>query len=204
MLPHGREDVVTDRKSLAEPRTRPTPATPGGEEEEYHCGGRHDEAFDEETRILTCDIGRFLRRGVRPKPSRASWRCPPDIGFAILEGHGIPAPSTRRPRGGVELSAREPRRKMRFRRTHGSVNQGTSPQGDERHPPDSSGLGFCPGPSTSGARLVPRAGVMAARTGPVFAALPRPRPILPHAEPAGLLAATRTSTTEAHRRLRQP
>ena len=55
---------MTDRKALGTQVTNQayTRYDQVEKKQEYHLAeGRHDEAFDEDTRIRTCDIGRFLR-----------------------------------------------------------------------------------------------------------------------------------------------
>src|SRR5712692_2358964 len=51
------------------------------------------EQFDEEFRVKTCDIGRFLRGNAadRERFARELGAALQEIGFAILEGHGIDA-----------------------------------------------------------------------------------------------------------------
>src|SRR5215831_13288389 len=90
------------------------------------------EEFDEEFRIKTCDIGRWLhgdegdRRGFADELGRAL----EEIGFAILEGHGV----DRALHGEADARTRELftatplADKLRFRaQRHGSVNQGYFP-----------------------------------------------------------------------------
>src|ERR1700682_3552555 len=60
--------------------------------QEYHLAeGRHDEAFDEEFRIRTCDIGRFLRGDDADRTAFAKelGEALREIGFAVLEGHAV-------------------------------------------------------------------------------------------------------------------
>ena len=83
--------------------------------QEYHLAeGQHDEAFDEDYRIRTCDIGRFLHgnEADRAAFARELGEATREIGFAILEGHGIEPRTLRRGRGagGRALPRREPRR----------------------------------------------------------------------------------------------
>src|SRR5436190_1693839 len=60
----------------------------------YRLAEGADEQFDDEYRIRTCDIGRFLRgneidrRAFAQELGEALHR----IGFAILEGHGVEGP----------------------------------------------------------------------------------------------------------------
>jgi isopenicillin N synthase-like dioxygenase len=154
MLPeHGREDAVTDRKAQGIEATNQayTRYDQVEKKQEYHLAeGRHDEAFDEDTRIRTCDIGRFLR-GAEPDRkafTRELGDALRDIGFAILEGHGIPARLYEEAEAGVvELfSAVSLEDKMRFRaRRHGAVNQGYFPlkETSDIHPDLVEGWVFC-------------------------------------------------------------
>ena len=62
--------------------------------QEYHLAeAGHYEAFDEEYRIRTCDIGRFLHGNEDDKRRFASelGEALQGIGFAILEGHDMDA-----------------------------------------------------------------------------------------------------------------
>ncbi|HKC13090.1 MAG TPA: 2-oxoglutarate and iron-dependent oxygenase domain-containing protein [Vicinamibacteria bacterium] len=117
----------------------------------YHLAeGSHKEAFDEEYRIRTCDIGRFLTGGERDREefARELGEALRDIGFAILEGHGVdPALFGEAEERVVELfgdiSLEE---KLRFRaRRHGSVNQGYFPikETSDIHPDLVEGWVFC-------------------------------------------------------------
>jgi len=101
-------------------------------EQEYRLAeAEAAEQFDEDFRIRTCDLGKFFtaprKTGAR---SRKSWRGLEQIGFAILEGHGVD------PRLYEEASAKTvevftrptPEEKLRYRaERHGSVNQGYFP-----------------------------------------------------------------------------
>jgi len=102
--------------------------------QEYHLAeGRHQEAFDEENaNPEPADIGRYLRGGEGPTgtPSPASSAKPcHQIGFAILEGHGVDAslyqeaegapPPASSPRFGLEEKLRFPRPPAWFRSTRG-------------------------------------------------------------------------------------
>src|ERR1700750_3244913 len=98
--------------------------------QEYHLAeGKHGEAFDEQTRIQTCDLGRFLHgdEADRKAFARELGSALRSLGFAILEGHGIiPAlyreAEERTEKLFTETSLAD---KMRFRaQRHGSVNQG--------------------------------------------------------------------------------
>ena len=101
--------------------------------QEYHLAeAGHREAFDEDFRVRTCDIGRFLHGDDGDKRRFASELgiALREIGFAILEGHGV---STRlyddAEADVVRLFETVPlEEKLRFRaQRHGSVNQGYFP-----------------------------------------------------------------------------
>ena len=108
------------------------------------------EEFDEDFRVRTCDIGRFQKGGTgdRKAFARQLGRGLEEIGFAILEGHGIdPA---------IHEAAEETVRrvfenhsleeKIRFRaQRHGSVNQGYFPieESTDIHPDLVEGWVFC-------------------------------------------------------------
>lgn len=108
------------------------------------------EAFDDSFRIRTCDIGRFLHGGERDKRAFAAelGSALREIGFAVLEGHGI-APDL------FESAEREVARiftehsleeKLRFRAArHGAVNQGYFPLAETSaiHPDLVEGWVFC-------------------------------------------------------------
>ena len=112
---------------------------------------RDGEEFDEEIRIRTCDIGRFLHGNEDDKRAFASelGDALREIGFAILEGHGVdPAlydEAERRIARALHatLSLEE---KMRFRAERfGSVNQGYFPikETSNMHPDLVEGWVFC-------------------------------------------------------------
>jgi len=119
--------------------------------QEYHLAeGRHDEAFDEEYRIRTCDIGRFLEgsEADREAFARELGDALQDIGFAILEGHGVdPALYEEAESRTVELfTGVGLPEKLRFRANrHGSVNQGYFPikETSDIHPDLVEGWVFC-------------------------------------------------------------
>ena len=119
--------------------------------QEYHLAeGAHDEAFDEDYRIRTCDIGRFLRgdEGDRASFARELGEALHEIGFAILEGHGIDEHLYDEAEARVvELFTKVPlEEKLRFRaRRHGSVNQGYFPikETSDIHPDLVEGWVFC-------------------------------------------------------------
>jgi isopenicillin N synthase-like dioxygenase len=117
----------------------------------YHLAeARHNEAFDEEYRIRTCDIRRFLKGGMADKRAfaRELGEALQEIGFAILEGHGVAPGLCEDAEAGVvelfrDLSLEE---KLRFRaRRHGSVNQGYFPikETSDIHPDLVEGWVFC-------------------------------------------------------------
>src|SRR5262245_1849824 len=101
--------------------------------QEYHLAeARHGEAFDEDYRIRTCDIGRFLGGGPADRRAFALelGEALHEIGFAILEGHGVdPRLYGEAEARVLELFTRTPlEEKLTYRaRRHGSVNQGYFP-----------------------------------------------------------------------------
>ncbi len=108
------------------------------------------EQFDESYRIKTCDIGRFLHGGDADKRSFAQdlGRALQEIGFAILEGHGVNQRLYEEAEDRViELYTRPSlQEKLRFRaRRHGSVNQGYFPikETSDIHPDLVEGWVFC-------------------------------------------------------------
>lgn len=119
----------------------------------YHlaeAGGGHEESFDETYRIKTCDIGRFLRGDESEKRAFAQelGGALREIGFAILEGHGIdPKLYDEANDKVVELFTRPSlEEKLRFRaQRHGSVNQGYFPlkETSDIHPDLVEGWVFC-------------------------------------------------------------
>lgn len=119
--------------------------------QEYHLAeARHQEAFDEELRVKSCDIGRFLHGddGDKRRFARELGAALREIGFAILEGHGVDA-------GLYDLAEEKVLQlftgvsrdeKLRFRaRRHGSVNQGYFPikETSDIHPDLVEGWVFC-------------------------------------------------------------
>lgn len=119
--------------------------------QQYHLAeADHGEAFDEEYRIRTCDIGRFLRGDAADRKvfARELGDALRDIGFAILEGHGIDAALYDQAESRVvelftSVSLEE---KLRFRaQRHGSVNQGYFPikETSDIHPDLVEGWVFC-------------------------------------------------------------
>jgi isopenicillin N synthase-like dioxygenase len=119
--------------------------------QEYHLAeAHHGEAFDEEFRIRTCDIGRFLHGDDSDKRAfaRELGGALREIGFAILEGHGVDARLYDEAEARVlELYTRVPLDvKLRFRaQRHGSVNQGYFPvkETTDIHPDLVEGWVFC-------------------------------------------------------------
>jgi isopenicillin N synthase-like dioxygenase len=117
----------------------------------YHLAeADHGEAFDEEYRIKTCDLGRFLRGDARDRQAFAEelGEAVRGIGFAILEGHGVsPRLYAEAEEATVELFTKttlEDRMRYRARR-HGSVNQGYFPikETSDIHPDLVEGWVFC-------------------------------------------------------------
>jgi len=119
--------------------------------QEYHLAeADHREAFDEETRIPICDLGRFLRGNETDKQAFAvelgdALR---RLGFAILEGHGVdPALYDEADARILEVFSQVPLEdKMRHRaQRFGSVNQGYFPikETTDIHPDLVEGWVFC-------------------------------------------------------------
>jgi isopenicillin N synthase-like dioxygenase len=117
----------------------------------YHLAeAGHVEAFDEETRIRTLDLARFLRGDPadRRRFARDLGEALREIGFAILVGHGVPPSLYAEAEDRVcelftEVSLEE---KLRYRaRRHGSVNQGYFPikETSDIHPDLVEGWVFC-------------------------------------------------------------
>ncbi len=117
----------------------------------YHLAeAGHEEAFDESYRVRTCDLGRFLRGNEADRRAFAGQlhEALREIGFAVLEGHGVDARLYAEVEEVVaELFTRLPlERKLRFRaRRHGSVNQGYFPikETTDIHPDLVEGWVFC-------------------------------------------------------------
>jgi isopenicillin N synthase-like dioxygenase len=118
---------------------------------EYHLAeAGHGEAFDDSFRVRTCDIGRFLDgdAGDRRLFARELGEALREIGFAILEGHGVDAALyDEAERRVADLFTSTPLdEKLRFRaQRHGSVNQGYFPikQTSDIHPDLVEGWVFC-------------------------------------------------------------
>ena len=118
--------------------------------QQYRLAEGADEAFDEDYRVRTCDIGRFLhgRESDRAAFAAELSGALREIGFAILEGHGVdPALYDEAEEKVLELFTRTPMpEKLRFRaRRHGSVNQGYFPikETSDIHPDLVEGWVFC-------------------------------------------------------------
>ncbi len=121
-----------------------------GKTQRYHLAESAEEAFDDECQIRTCDLGRWLAGS--PEDRRAFARelgeALEGIGFAILEGHGVPVSLYDEAAEKVlELFASttlEERMRHRARR-HGSVNQGYFPikETSDIHPDLVEGWVFC-------------------------------------------------------------
>jgi isopenicillin N synthase-like dioxygenase len=110
----------------------------------------HLESFDETYQIKTVDIGRFLRGNERDRRGFADelGRALREIGFAVLEGHGLDSKLYDEAADKVvELFTRPSlEEKLRFRgRRHGSVNQGYFPikETSDIHPDLVEGWVFC-------------------------------------------------------------
>jgi isopenicillin N synthase-like dioxygenase len=119
--------------------------------QEYHLAeGSHDEAFDDAYRIRSCDLGRLLRGNEADRAAFAAelGGAMREIGFAILEGHGIePALYEEAEAALLELfrdvSLED---KLRYRAARfGSVNQGYFPvkETSDIHPDLVEGWVFC-------------------------------------------------------------
>ena len=119
--------------------------------QEYRLAEAPDaEQFDETFRIRTCDIGKFFNGGGRGKREFAQelGAALSEIGFAILEGHGVdPALYEEAAAKTVEVFTRPTlEEKLRFRAArHGSVNQGYFPikETSDIHPDLVEGWVFC-------------------------------------------------------------
>ena len=119
--------------------------------QEYHLAeAHHGESFDEDYRVRTCDIARFLSGGPEDRRDFAEHlgRALHEIGFAILEGHGVdPHLYDEAEEQVLELFTRTPlEEKMRYRaQRHGSVNQGYFPikETSDIHPDLVEGWVFC-------------------------------------------------------------
>src|SRR5262249_25088426 len=119
--------------------------------QEYRLAEAEDrESFDETYQIKTVDIGRFLRGHQRERREFAEelGQALQEIGFAILEGHGVdPKLYAEAANKVLELFTHPSlERKLEFRaRRHGSVNQGYFPikETSDIHPDLVEGWVFC-------------------------------------------------------------
>ncbi len=122
-----------------------------GKRQEYRLAEAEDaESFDDTYQIKTVDIGRFLRGNHDDKNAfaRDLGRALQEIGFAVLEGHGIdPKLYVDAANRVVELFTRPTlEEKLRFRgQRQGSVNQGYFPlkETSDIHPDLVEGWVFC-------------------------------------------------------------
>ena len=110
----------------------------------------HDEAFDEDYRVATLDLARFLRGGEGEQRAfaRELHEALREIGFAILVGHGVaPELYAAAEQAVLELFTQASLdAKLRYRaRRQGSVNQGYFPlkETSEIHPDLVEGWVFC-------------------------------------------------------------
>jgi isopenicillin N synthase-like dioxygenase len=119
--------------------------------QEYRLAeAENGESFDETYQIKKVDIGRFLRGNARDRKNFAGelGRALQEIGFAVLEGHGIdPMLYAEAADRVVDLFTRPSLEdKLRFRgRRYGSVNQGYFPlkETSDIHPDLVEGWVFC-------------------------------------------------------------
>jgi isopenicillin N synthase-like dioxygenase len=119
--------------------------------QEYHLAeAHHGEAFDEETRIPICDLGRFLRGNEADRQAFAGelGDALRRLGFAILQGHGVdPTLYDQADDRILALFTEVPlEEKLRYRaRRFGSVNQGYFPikETTDIHPDLVEGWVFC-------------------------------------------------------------
>jgi isopenicillin N synthase-like dioxygenase len=116
----------------------------------YHLAENEVEAFDEDYRIRTCDLGRFLHgdAGDRRRFAAELGEALEGIGFSILEGHGVdPALYAEAEQRVLEFFTSIPlNEKQRYRaQRHGSVNQGYFPikETSDIHPDLVEGWVFC-------------------------------------------------------------
>ena len=119
--------------------------------QEYHLAeADHAEAFDEETRIPTCDLGRVLHGNEADEQSFAHelGDALRRLGFAILEGHGVDGALYDEADARIlEMLTGVPlEEKLRYRaQRFGSVNQGYFPikETTDIHPDLVEGWVFC-------------------------------------------------------------
>jgi len=118
----------------------------------YHLAEGEDDAaqFDNEFRIRTCNIGRYLHGDEHDQRAFATelGDALREIGFAILDGHGVDPALYDEAEARVEtiFTRCSLAEKMRFRaRRHGSVNQGYFPikETSNMHPDLVEGWVFC-------------------------------------------------------------
>ncbi|MFT5052560.1 MAG: isopenicillin N synthase-like dioxygenase, partial [Chlamydiales bacterium] len=102
--------------------------------QDYHLAEAADspDAFDESFEFATCDLGRFLHgdAGDRKLFARELGAAMEDIGFAILQGHGIDAQLFEDAQGWIEELFTETTlaERMRYRAArHGAVSEGYFP-----------------------------------------------------------------------------
>jgi len=117
----------------------------------YHLAeASHGEAFDDDFQIRTCDIGRFLHGDAGDRVAFAAelGEAVEEVGFAILEGHGVDGALYEDAHTQIEqLFARTTlEQRMRYRAERcGSVNQGYFPYEETSaiHPDRVEGWVFC-------------------------------------------------------------
>jgi isopenicillin N synthase-like dioxygenase len=120
----------------------------------YHLAeageGEEPEQFDEEFRIRTCDMGQFFHGGESGRRAFATelGDALREIGFAIIEGHGVDPALYEEAHAKVEavFAGTTLEERMRFRaERHGSVNQGYFPikETSNMHPDLVEGWVFC-------------------------------------------------------------
>ena len=120
-------------------------------EQEYRLAeAEEQEQFDSDFRIRTCDLNRFLRGNEedRRRFAQELGQALEEIGFAILEGHGVdPGLYDQAAAKTVEVFTRPTlEQKLRYRaQRHGSVNQGYFPikETSDIHPDLVEGWVFC-------------------------------------------------------------
>jgi len=119
--------------------------------QEYHLAeADHTEAFDEEARVPSCDLGRFLHGGESDRDAFAHelGDALRRLGFAVLEGHGVDtALYDEADQRILQLFTEVPlEEKLRYRaQRFGSVNQGYFPikETTDIHPDLVEGWVFC-------------------------------------------------------------
>lgn len=116
----------------------------------YHLADTGADEFDEDYEIRTCDLGLFLRGNERDRQRFVTdlGEALRDIGFAILEGHGIDTSLYEEAGERIAEVLAKPslEEKMRYRaKRHGSVNQGYFPirETSDIHPDLVEGWVFC-------------------------------------------------------------